>query len=165
MGVWIETLSGWWWGWCLDVTPCMGVWIETRKKKLLKLLLRSHPVWVCGLKLLTNGFTLERVVSHPVWVCGLKLEGNNYDFDTLCHTLRGCVDWNTSDNDTVSYELKSHPSWVCGLKHCHGSDGNILSVSHPSWVCGLKLDVCCSTVDSCRHTLRGCVDWNITLII
>ena len=55
------------------VTPCMGVWIET-------------PEWW--------KLTITTQKSHPVWVCGLKLEGNNYDFDTLCHTLRGCVDWN-----------------------------------------------------------------------
>ena len=34
-----------------DVTPCVGVWIET--SNLYKALLdeKSHPAWVCGLKL------------------------------------------------------------------------------------------------------------------
>ena len=54
-----------------EVTPCMGVWIETQ------------TIIISARRIMT---------SHPVWVCGLKLEGNNYDFDTLCHTLRGCVD-------------------------------------------------------------------------
>ena len=58
--------------------------------------------------------------SHPAWVCGLKLPGHNYRrqeirvtpcvgvwIETVCmsmsrissgsHTLRGCVDWNTFD--------------------------------------------------------------------
>ena len=55
MGVWIETytaqgksnllaLTG--------VTPCMGVWIETERLPLVGSKGQSHPVWVCGLKLL-----------------------------------------------------------------------------------------------------------------
>ena len=52
MGVWIETtidsgLSG-----AKKVTPCMGVWIETDKHNIqLEQNDKSHPVWVCGLKL------------------------------------------------------------------------------------------------------------------
>ena len=33
------------------VTPCMGVWIETAEGKLDDVIYKSHPVWVCGLKL------------------------------------------------------------------------------------------------------------------
>ena len=52
MGVWIETFLFLTLSYGSTVTPCMGVWIET--SKLLQLLGygRSHPVWVCGLKLL-----------------------------------------------------------------------------------------------------------------
>ena len=32
------------------VTPCVGVWIETDKRKHFKRLGGSHPAWVCGLK-------------------------------------------------------------------------------------------------------------------
>ena len=38
----------------------------------------SHPVWVCGLKLLATGDYKGVAVSHPVWVCGLKLNHNLY---------------------------------------------------------------------------------------
>ena len=34
----------------LQVTPCMGVWIETTEANFGAVILRSHPVWVCGLK-------------------------------------------------------------------------------------------------------------------
>ena len=35
------------------VTPCVGVWIETAALLFPMLqVLRSHPAWVCGLKLL-----------------------------------------------------------------------------------------------------------------
>ena len=50
MGVWIETYiiemlkaTG-------KVTPCMGVWIETTLSFVSRPILKSHPVWVCGLK-------------------------------------------------------------------------------------------------------------------
>ena len=33
---------------------------------------QSHPVWVCGLKLLQGIIYRHGVLSHPVWVCGLK---------------------------------------------------------------------------------------------
>ena len=94
MGVWIETN--------LDisaqsksaVTPCMGVWIETRGTVITNVSRESHPVWVCGLKPLQLfviglfvgvtpcmgvwietfyvSYSLRFKRSHPVWVCGLK---------------------------------------------------------------------------------------------
>ena len=32
----------------------------------------SHPVWVCGLKLIVKTTITKQLQSHPVWVCGLK---------------------------------------------------------------------------------------------
>ena len=46
----------------------MGVWIETQLIAYGDALIESHPVWVCGLKLLTNGFPLERV-GHTLYGC------------------------------------------------------------------------------------------------
>ena len=50
VGVWIETV-------CLSVylplaivTPFVGVWIETHRKPLVITIGLSHPSWVCGLK-------------------------------------------------------------------------------------------------------------------
>ena len=79
----------------LVVTPCMGVWIETKKLEADLLEAKSHPVWVCGLKLALSYWVLLVIPSHPVWVCGLKL-------DALLYPV---------------YRKKSHPVWVCGLKH------------------------------------------------
>ena len=56
----------------VKVTPCVGVWIETRS-------------WT------VSGEISE---SHPAWVCGLKLFGIHHRSTSLSHTLRGCVDWN-----------------------------------------------------------------------
>ena len=50
MGVWIETLSDRLEAAKSEVTPCMGVWIETVVLSSHLFVLGSHPVWVCGLK-------------------------------------------------------------------------------------------------------------------
>ena len=50
MGVWIETVAVNWCNNALIVTPCMGVWIETRNRLGGGVRMKSHPVWVCGLK-------------------------------------------------------------------------------------------------------------------
>ena len=59
MGVWIETYLILFVPLHPHVTPCMGVWIETGMQILKEQNERSHPVWVCGLKL---------AVSHQVLV-------------------------------------------------------------------------------------------------
>ena len=77
----------------------------------------------------------------------------------LCHTLRGCVDWNNDEVNTC-IDNQSHPTWVCGLKQRDWQEkmwGMVTPYvgvwietlfictsrpragSHPTWVCGLKL--------------------------
>ena len=92
MGVWIET------GYivgsievCL-VTPFVGVWIETKIDYDYELSQKSHPSWVCGLKLDFAHIGIDRTLSHPSWVCGLKLLRARAFILSICHTLRGCVD-------------------------------------------------------------------------
>ena len=103
--------------------------------------IRSHPVWVRGLKPMlgqrlyllagvaprvgawieTSGKRpgMTRARSHPVWVRGLKLDKI---IDLLVVFL-------------------SHPVWVRGLKHKFGLLITHLSSSHPVWVRGLKHDI------------------------
>ena len=50
MGVWIETVNTTISRLRLEVTPCVGVWIETYKAQFFDNTLQSHPAWVCGLK-------------------------------------------------------------------------------------------------------------------
>ena len=123
--------------------------------------MRSHPVWVCGLKPpLLYQMECHRQ-SHPVWVCGLKHPYTKDELQALSHTLYGCVDWNF-----VPYRLlwkdfrhtlygcvdwnfdaqitrkrcnQSHPVWVCGLKLKNLKQIFKKDTSHPVWVCGLKL--------------------------
>ena len=98
-----------------QVTPCVGVWIETAGAWSYQSMKVSHPAWVCGLKLLAsnagdqpNTVTpcvgvwietsrydtdfIESGESHPAWVCGLKLSLLNMHRQCWRHTLRGCVD-------------------------------------------------------------------------
>ena len=53
-----------------EVTPCVGVWIETGK----------------------GGVGKTTTTSHPAWVCGLKLSRVKVSYVLFGHTLRGCVD-------------------------------------------------------------------------
>ena len=55
-----------------QVTPCVGVWIETRLLAMTIVLRLSHPAWVCGLKQKRDNPFYQRPASHPAWVCGLK---------------------------------------------------------------------------------------------
>ena len=77
-----------------EVTPFVGVWIETGDRVTSARFAASHPSWVCGLKLLNLSTATIYAMSHPSWVCGLKLFKDSY-------------------TDRVE---SSHPSWVCGLK-------------------------------------------------
>ena len=54
--------------------------------------MKSHPSWVCGLKLLEGRDNIEDETSHPSWVCGLKLPSPSFFMLLSRHTLRGCVD-------------------------------------------------------------------------
>ena len=78
-----------------EVTPYVGVWIETYYRKCRTSQRRSHPTWVCGLKRGSIEEFEKKVESHPTWVCGLKLS---------IWIWKRCL-------------KESHPTWVCGLKH------------------------------------------------
>ena len=50
VGVWIETKCMLCKTWTEMVTPCVGVWIETYELRNALDYGTSHPAWVCGLK-------------------------------------------------------------------------------------------------------------------
>ena len=166
MGVWIETPALRATDYKCPVTPFVGVWIETVFLAAWRRNFGSHPSWVCGLKQTENGNLMYQ----------------------SCHTLRGCVDWNTLSPAPLPLGCvtpfvgvwietrfsrfccealkESHPSWVCGLKLQYLGNMIINGMSHPSWVCGLKRFVSSSHVyRPGSHTLRGCVDWNLHIAI
>ena len=78
------------------VAPFMGAWIEMSLRPIIIKRLKSHPLWVRGLKYLIRYNVPLCTQSHPLWVRGLK----SYNFDIA---LAGDM---------------SHPLWVRGLKLC-----------------------------------------------
>ena len=56
VGVWIETFAVATVRKITDVTPFVGVWIETETIYIKSDTFESHPSWVCGLKLHTETF-------------------------------------------------------------------------------------------------------------
>ena len=50
MGVWIEILTQFGINLNTVVTPCMGVWIEIQQQREIQTETVSLPAWECGLK-------------------------------------------------------------------------------------------------------------------
>ena len=123
--------------------------------------MRSHPAWVCGLKLFLSLKLLLVIMSHPAWVCGLKrsfiCKTQSVD---KSHTLRGCVDWN---HRTVHLEKIYHVTPCVGvwIETCLVIKGHHSCMVTPC--VGVWIETSGMTVlrlAAWRHTLRGCVDWN-----
>ena len=133
-----------------------------------------------GLNLLIYNMLLD-IGSHPAWVCGLKLKKIISEQGILCHTLRGCVDWNLPRCILLSLLLVTPCVGVWIETFCSGVRRALVIVtpcvgvwietwlrricvisawSHPAWVCGLKPLLDWNLTGQSRHTLRGCVDWN-----
>ena len=166
MGVWIETRLP------LDrfngglVTPCMGVWIETFSLHALQATWRSHPVWVCGLKRSITTMNANAWTSHPVWVCGLKQyhESKPHNVGSVTPCMGVWI-------ETGSWFLK-HIRWLCHtLYGC--VDWNIITIklrnrrkSHTLYGCvDWNYGVTSTNNKQEGHTLYGCVDWNFNTII
>ena len=76
----------------------------------------SHPSWVCGLKH-NNSFWLQAVYRVTPFV-GVWIETTSAVYRTelaVCHTLRGCVDWNfckkTFGVIALSHTLRGCVDW------------------------------------------------------
>ena len=139
MGVWIETFHS-----CHNrlwflVTPCVGVWIETTYG---------------------TGWVRWWTTSHPAWVCGLKPFSISHHNTRLCHTLRGCVDWNM---DAFGKRQKSGGHTLRGCVDWNTPIRFILLALRVTPCVGVWIETRsrrCGPGTS-GHTLRGCVDWNI----
>ena len=159
MGVWIETNNREKRQYQCNVTPCMGVWIETKKLEADLLQAKSHPVWVCGLKQLSEKLILS-VGRHTLYGCvDWNRQWQGYDASLCSHTLYGCVDWNRRGGSHHAPRLVTpcmgvwiETCWSLGyplsidVTPCMGVwietadlwQKNQYLRSHPVWVCGLK---------------------------
>ena len=79
-----------------------------------------------------------------------------------CHTLRGCVDWNVSAAVFTACAIVT-PCVGVWIETNEENEQRPNHSSHPAWVCGLKLGTVYHPSAPHRHTLRGCVDWNLWL--
>ena len=75
----------------INVTPCVGVWIETFKR--FRWVSRQHGHTLRG----CVDWNRLSVEIHP---------------DAECHTLRGCVDWNTQST-TIIARMNCHTLRGC----------------------------------------------------
>ena len=122
-----------------QVTPHVGVWIETTILARWSDRSMSLPMWECGLKhcvCLTGDLKIK---SLPMWECGLKPHSVGKR-RRLCrvtphvgvwietpmllpilaiarsHSLCGSVDWNYDEAESGTKLIVSLPMWECGLK-------------------------------------------------
>ena len=78
--------------------------------------MRSHPMWVRGLKHVVADMPFRPQQSHPMWVRGLKLGGqsNVIQVDTVAPHVGAWIE--TKPLLSNSGIGMSHPMWVRGLK-------------------------------------------------
>ena len=104
VGVWIETNGQ---RYCYygknKVTPCVGVWIETAQYAIANLCQESHPAWVCGLKLSLEPLQLADKVTPCVGVW-IETENQQKPYTTLWVTP--CVGvWIETENILYDFLL------------------------------------------------------------
>ena len=95
VGVWIETSQRSYGYAPRYVTPFVGVWIETADIKFTAKTYGVTPFVGVWIETQIAQQVYKNDLSHPSWVCGLKRINNKLQ-------------------DSI---FESHPSWVCGLKH------------------------------------------------
>ena len=119
----------------------MGVCIETW----------SRPTWT------------RRCASHTLYGC---VYWNFFSVELLKlasrHTLYGCVYWNDSSRKTLQKFFRVTPYMGVCIETNVIYLNNKTPVSHPIWVCVLKRGGKCVDRMAQRHTLYGCVYWNIS---
>ena len=116
----------------------MGVWIETSCISRSYFCSRSHPSWVCGLKL--NFAACLRNNEKVTPFVGVWIETVFGTTGSPVLTVTPFVGvWIETVFVVIDKNLfESHPSWVCGLKPFLPHFWGVWNTSHPSWVCGLK---------------------------
>ena len=121
----------------LEVTPCVGVWIET---------------FLGSSASSTSCHTLRGCVDWN----GKQL---NQHLILHCHTLRGCVDWNFTLCN-LYYWPRVTPCvgvWIETIMHPRQTGQGIVTPCVGVWIETYSEHI--ANVQK-GHTLRGCVDWN-----
>ena len=93
VGAWIETCCNLFSHCCVFVAPYVGAWIETYAVRATFESLKSHPMWVRGLKLSCSSY--DRVKQKVAPYVGAWIETTRtlkLNQSHLGRTLCGCVD-------------------------------------------------------------------------
>ena len=122
----------------------------------------SLPSWECGLKFFVGCYFYTIKESLPSWECGLKWYLTEIYHWCYRHSLRGSVDWNSSDTITAeacnvtpfvgvwieisltnvgTFSITVTPFvgvWI-EINECHQFIVTVASL--PSWECGLKYNI------------------------
>ena len=115
---------------------------------------------MCGLKLVFPVITVPLTKSHPAWVCGLKLLDYHSSIFLPCHTLRGCVDWNAIRLQSIVI-IQRHTLRGCVDWNAIRLQSIVIIQVTPC--VGVWIETLTARFKLVRfpgHTLRGCVDWN-----
>ena len=99
-----------------NVTPHMGVWIETLWVYKIEVKNMSRPTWACGLKLNIKAIKWNRQASRPTWACGLKLYFFSHFLNLSMVTPHMGVWIETLTVLPMASRVSSRPTWACGLK-------------------------------------------------
>ena len=94
MGAWIEISNKSSFGGASKVAPRMGAWVETWARMASRSSAIRRALYGCVGR---NNGELGHTMSHPIWVCGSKLVVRGSKFcphHTARRTLHGCVDRN-----------------------------------------------------------------------
>ena len=142
-----------------EVTPCVGVWIETSDSDLLTVTTDVTPcvgVWIETFL----GSSASSTSCHTLRGCvdwnGKQL---NQHLILHCHTLRGCVDWNFTLCN-LYYWPRVTPCvgvWIETIMHPRQTGQGIVTPCVGVWIETYSEHI--ANVQK-GHTLRGCVDWN-----
>ena len=103
-----------------DVTPCVGVWIETVKteqQSSKEIVTPCVGVWI-ETHILTRGAYPEMVTPCVgVWIeTDGEFAWTNFNCVTPCVGVWIETRW----RQLTEHLKRSHPAWVCGLKHLSG---------------------------------------------
>ena len=151
---------------CVDVTPYVGVWIETCSSlgssegltchslcgsvdwnssayDLIQAYCKSLLMWECGLKRVSHNQIIWGGKSLLMWECGLKLRSGFANLAYERHSLCGSVDWNIFASCLASSRL------------CHSLCGSV------DW--NKILLIYFGRIKS--HSLCGSVDWNRKIVV
>ncbi len=160
MGVWIETSITWCRLRVPNVTPCVGVWIETIKEENNFVEFKSHTLRGCVDWNRWWSWLVRCELRHTLRGCvdwnGKQL---NQHLILHCHTLRGCVDWNFTLCN-LYYWPRVTPCvgvWIETIMHPRQTGQGIVTPCVGVWIETYSEHI--ANVQK-GHTLRGCVDWN-----